>query len=391
MKKKKILVIVGRLLPPAVSTTGMAAVYNLLKVVAREERVELHILTTRSSWSYPGTDSWAKLQKEKYGLKFHFVRGDYLGLQTSLNLILTRALLLFKAAWLGRRCKFDLIHDYSSLPVLIGFTGLLGKICGCKTIHTLYVANTTFLGSSRLAFGLEGVSKIVCVSEQIRKDLLGTKGCSDKIVYLPLGVDSEKFKPVALTEGSQTVLFLGLLEERKGPFVLARAAEKVIQTYPQAVFIFAFYGREGPNPHQGTNKKKLQKMLADLPKDKIMLLEGKRDIPQLMSAVDIFVLPTFSLHGTLGQPLTLLEAMSAGKPCVVSDVCCGDGLVEDGVNCLLFKFGDTDDLVDKLNLLLGDGKLQEELGRNARRKIVGSFDINKTAEKLSELYLKLLR
>lgn len=385
MEKKKILVIVGRLLPPAVSTTGMAAVYNILRVVAREESLELHVLTTRSSWSCSGVESWAKSQKEKYGLTFHFVRGDYLGLQTSLNLILTRIFLLLKAVRLGRRHKFDLLHDHSSLPLLVGITGVLGKICGCKAAHTLCTVNETFLGSPRLAFGLSRVSKIICVSKQIREDLLRAKGCPDKIVYLPLGVDSEKFRPAASSPNSQTVLFLGLLEERKGPFVLAKAVKEVIHTHPQSIFTFAFYGKEGPNPHHYSNKRKLQRMFSGLG-DNVRLLEGQLDVPQLMSAVGIFVLPSLSLHGTLGQPLTLLEAMSAGKPCVVSDVCRGDGLVEDDVNCLLFQSGDVDDLANKIHLLLDDKVLREKLARNARQKIVDQFDIHKTAKDLSDLY-----
>ncbi len=372
MRKRKILVIAVGIWPPAVKMAGTAAIYHLLKLLAKEDTFEIHVLTALPSWSDPDVGQWAKRRKTEYNLTLHFVKAD--------NPLLTRALFFLGAIKLHRQFKFDLIHDYSSSPLLVGWTGILGKICRCETLHTLCAVNEGFLGSANLAFGFGWVNGVICTSQRFKGD--------NKVIYLPFGIDAEKFK-LQPKNFQKTILFLGSLEERKGASVLMRAVRKVVEKNPDAKFIFASYGKEGRDPNYYANKKALQKMSSGLEKN-VKFLAGMQDVPQLMADADIFVLPATSLHGTLAPPLTLIEAMSAGKPCVVSDVCRGDGLVEDGVNCLLFQSADSADLGDKIGQLLGDEVLREKLGRNARQRVLDRFDINKVSKKLSELYLEIL-
>ena len=339
---------------------GTAAIYHLLRKINEESVFEFHVLTALPSWADPDVGQWAERQKTEHNLIFHFVKAD--------NLFLTRVLFFLKTIQLNRQFKFDLIHDYSSSPLLVGLTGVLGRICGCKTVHTLCTANKGFWGSKRLDFGRRWVDAVVDQT--------------------PLGVDIEKFK-LRPRSFEKKLLFLGQLDERKGAPLLMRVAKKVVEEYSDAKFIFASYGKEGRDPNYHANKKALRAMSLGLEKN-VKFLEGIQEVPQLMAETDIFILPAVSLHGTLTPPLTLIEAMSAGKPCVVSDVCRGDGLVEDGVNCLLFRSGDVKDLASKIKLLLDDEALRERLGRNARQKIVGQFDVDKISKDLSKLYLRTL-
>lgn len=370
MEKKKILVISVGIWPPAVKMAGTAAIYNLIKRLAQESPFETHVLTALPRGADPEIEDWVRQQKKERNLTFHFVRGE--------SPFLIRPLFFAKALFLNIKYKFDLIHDYSSSPLLAGLTGVLGKICRCKTLHTLCAVNKGVLGSAKLAFGFSWVDKLICTDQRLE---------GEGATYLPFGIDTEKFKPRPKSfEG--TVLFLGSLDERKGAMVLMRAAKEVVKAYPDVKFIFAAYGKEGRDPNYPVNRRKLEELSTGF-KENTAFLEGMQDVPQLMSSVDIFVLPANSLHGTLTPPLTLIEAMSSGKACVVSDVCRGDGLVEDGVNCLLFQSGNVGDLGDKINLLLVDGALREKLSHNAQQKIVEQFDLNKVSAELSDQYLKV--
>ena len=67
----------------------------------------------------------------------------------------------------------------------------------------------------------------------------------------------------------------------------------------------------------------------------------------------------------------------------------GDGLTEDGANCLLFKSGDAEDLARKLIQLLEDSVSSERLGRGARQTIVGSFKIERVTNTLRGIYSAL--
>ncbi len=370
MKKKKILVISVGVVPPSVLIGGMAAVYHLVSRLAQEDLFEIHVLTALPRRAGSEIEDWAHRQKEKNNLTLHFVKSE--------NPLLIRLLFFIKALSLNTKYKFDLIHDYSSSPLLVGLTGILGKLCGCKTLHTLCVVNEGLLGSEKLTFGFPWVDGVICTAPNLFPSEKGTK-------YLPLGINTEDFKP-HLKDFARTVLFLGSLIERKGAAVLLRAAKGVIEKHPDAKFIFASYGRGELDPNYDASKKILQKMSLGFQKN-VEFLTGMEDVPKLLGDADIFVLPATSLHGTLSPPLTLIEAMSAGKPCVVSDVCRGDGLVEDGVNCLLFQSGNVGDLSDKMNLLLDDEALREKLAKNARQKVVEQFEINKVAAELSKVYL----
>jgi len=363
--KKKILVISVGVVPPSVMIGGMAVVYHLVKRLARDEFFEIHVLTALPRGTGSEIDEWVRQQKEKNKLTLHFVKSE--------SPLLIRLLFFVKALSLNAKYKFDLIHDYSSSPLLVGLTGILGKLCRCKTLHTLCVVNNGFLGSRKLAFGFSWVDKVIVTAP----NLLSLKRNVD---CLPLGVDTEEFKTYP-KDFERTVLFLGSLDERKGAAVLMGAAKEIIEKHPDIKFIFASYGKEG--------REALQKINSGFEKN-IKFLTGMQDVPQLLTEADVFVLPAVSLHGTLTPPLTLIEAMSVGKPCVVSDICEGDGLVEDGVNCLLFRSGDYIDLSGKIDLLLGNGSLREKLSQNARQKIIEQFDIEKVSAKMSGLYRRLV-
>lgn len=399
MRKKRILVISGGIWPPAVEMAGTSAIYNLLKYLAHKEKeLDIHILTSTASWTDSDFRSWSRQEEKKHNLKFHFVKGDFFESLSFLNLVLTRISLFLKAINLNRRLKVNLIHDYSSLPFLIGFTGLLGKICRCQTIHTLCTVNSRPIGSTSLIFGLRWIDKIICVGNQVKEKLLYATRRQierEKIIYIPLGVNTKRFKPsckdkfllkkLNISKDSRVILFIGPLEDRKGAFILANAVKKIVALFPKAMFIFVSYGKEGRDPHFVYNKRRLEKILIKF-KNNVLFLEGKQNISRLMSIADIFVLPATSPHGTLAQPITLLEAMSMGKACVVSDIQEGDGLVEHRVNCLLFKSGDVKDLAKKLLLLLSNENLAKKLGRKARKKIIADFSIEKVAKKLYIIY-----
>lgn len=368
MAKKKVLIICNSLCLPSVRVAGMGAIYQLIRTLSQREGWEIHVLTSLPSWGDP--------IQESGGLIFHYLRAD--------NLFWLRLLFFIKAVLLQRRFRYDLIHDYSSLPLLVGVTGWLGKICRCRVVHTLCTANTSFLGSPSLLWGLSGVGRVLCTDRLTRQALVSKAEAGEaKIHYLPLGIDLVRFGP-PLGEGRQsTVLFIGPLRMEKGALVLAKAAEVVVRSHPEVHFVFASYDEFGESDLS------FKRSLARLGKQ-ATFLSGRQDVSALLSRAALFVLPATSRHGTLGQPQILLEAMASGKACLVSDVQRGDGLVEDGVNCVLFRSGNPQDLARKLLYLLSRPRERERLGRMAREKVVREFDMVKVIGVLVQLYTNLL-
>ena len=89
--------------------------------------------------------------------------------------------------------------------------------------------------------------------------------------------------------------------------------------------------------------------------------------------------------------MVLLEAMSAGKACVVSDVE-GSGmswLVEDGKTGLVAPTHDTNGLTDALCRLRDDPELAARLGQNGRQKFLTALTIEASARAIRDLYDQL--
>jgi len=100
---------------------------------------------------------------------------------------------------------------------------------------------------------------------------------------------------------------------------------------------------------------------------------------------DLFVLP--SLYEPI--PIAILEALAAGLPVVASDVGGISELVRPGVNGLLVKPGNPDDLAAAISNLINDSKLRRRLASNARES-VRKYDWPVVAEKYLLFYQELL-
>src|SRR5206468_3294325 len=89
-----------------------------------------------------------------------------------------------------------------------------------------------------------------------------------------------------------------------------------------------------------------------------------RRVPAYLAAADAFVLPS----RTEGHPKALLEAMSAGVPCVASNVGGNRAVIEAGATGLLFDLGDPGGLAEALARVLGDPEGARALAARARAR-----------------------
>ena len=102
-------------------------------------------------------------------------------------------------------------------------------------------------------------------------------------------------------------------------------------------------------------------------------------------AADIFVSPLTTLHGTLGYPLSLLEAMASGKAIVASEIAGITELIVSERNGLLFSAGNGYKLAKAIDTLLTDEALRKNLGMNAMNEVV-KYDAKGIAKKLGKIY-----
>ena len=102
---------------------------------------------------------------------------------------------------------------------------------------------------------------------------------------------------------------------------------------------------------------------------------------------DAFVLPS----KTEGHPKALLEAMSAGVPCVASNVIGNRAVIEPGATGFLFDLGDPGALAETLARVLGDPEGARRLAARARARVVERYDLGRLVAEEIELLKRLAR
>jgi glycosyltransferase involved in cell wall biosynthesis len=137
----------------------------------------------------------------------------------------------------------------------------------------------------------------------------------------------------------------------------------------------------------GRREPEVRKLAADLGLGEVVhFLGNRRDIPDLLHALDIFVLPSHSE----GVSLALLEAMAAGLPVIVTEVGGLPEVVTDGENGLLIPVGDAEALARALRRLLAEPNWARQLGENARRRVRDHFSLDRLGRQINEIYEELV-
>lgn len=117
------------------------------------------------------------------------------------------------------------------------------------------------------------------------------------------------------------------------------------------------------------------------------IFAGKRnDIPNIMKALDVFVLP--SLWEGFG--LVPLEAMAAQKPVVATSVSAIPEVIVDGETGLLIPPKDSIALADAILKLLDDPELAREMGRKGRVRLEKEFSVDRMVSQTEALYDRLI-
>lgn len=119
----------------------------------------------------------------------------------------------------------------------------------------------------------------------------------------------------------------------------------------------------------------------------VIWLGERKDVRNLLSLCDIFVLPSYRE----GFPRTVMEACSLSKPIVTTDtVGCKEAVV-DGYNGFLCRVKDSHDLSLKIERLIVDKDLRAKMGENSRIKAKMEFDVKKVIESYLSLYQNLMQ
>lgn len=237
---------------------------------------------------------------------------------------------------------------------------------------------------------LKVTDKIVAVSESIRKDIIKYDGIdSSKILVIPNGIDTERFKPkgnfadirkeFSIKESDIVVGFVGRVVPAKGLEYLIDALPFLKKEFKNIKLLITGEG--------STMERLKKKAKENNVHDSIIFTGKRRDIPDILSCTDIFVMPSVAE----GLPNALLEAMAMGKPIVATEVGGIPEVIKNGHSGLLVPPRNPEALATAIKDLISNDQLAAKMGQVARHIVLDNFSIWSIAQKWQTLYLSILR
>jgi len=222
------------------------------------------------------------------------------------------------------------------------------------------------------ALGLRAADAVIVTTPELGAHVAARVGAA-KIHLIPNGVDTARFAPAAWTaRRAKNVLYVGRLSEEKNLGVLVEAAARLAGRFELRL---TFVG-DGPARSRLQAEARSRSVAADF----VSVVEHRR-VPRYLADADAFVLPS----STEGHPKALLEAMSAGVPCIASNVGGNRAIIEQGSTGLLFDVGDPKALADALARVLSDLESARALGGRARARVVERYDLARLVAEEIEL------
>jgi glycosyltransferase involved in cell wall biosynthesis len=288
------------------------------------------------------------------------------------------------------------VHTHSSKAGVLGRAAArLASADG--VVHTVHgygfhagqraMVRRAYVGLERLAARL--CDRLVAVADENRRTgvalgLFPESRCE----VIPGGIDvaayarpsaprSELRTALGLPDGAPVVGMIACLKPQKAPEDFVAVAARVRAAVPDACFVLA-----GDGERRGAVEAAARAAGLD---GAFRLLGWRRDVPDLLAAMDVLVLTS----RWEGLPLVLPQAMAAGRPVVATRVNGSPEAVREGVTGHLAEPGDVDGLAERVVALLADPDRRHAMGE-AARAAAPAFDIDAMVRRYEAVYVRVL-
>lgn len=284
--------------------------------------------------------------------------------------------------------RVDIVHNYLLRANLVGsMAARLARVpvvlCSKRGCHErrgfeLVSARIGNALADRVMVNAEAVRDFVHVNESLARE---------KMFVVPSGVDTDRFQPLPPADFKAR---LGLPSDRQVVGVVTRMrVRKGVEEYLRAI---AQLRRRHPRVHGvvagevSLDDDSVQPLVHEFGlEDGLTLLGRRSDMPEVLTAFDIFVL---SSHDE-GMSNAILEAMAMEKPVVATDVGGTCEVVQHGRTGLLVPPRDPEALAAAIDELLLQPERAAEMGRQGRRVVEEGFSARSMVRQMERVYLEL--
>lgn len=369
----------------------------LLQLVSRLDPTKFRIIVVvPTDLSYDGRLSKALTEHNirVIGMNLAVLRRSYFSL-VRFPLYLWRFLLsLYLLIRLIQHEQVDLVHS-NTLAVIPG--AIAAKVMGIKHVWHVHeiIVKPRFLWKLTSWLAAHLADNVVSVSQATHEHLCaGNSQNAQHGIVIYNGIDTTKFqneaqqRQVIRTEwgilpNQSLVGMVGRFSHWKGQSYLLDVAKQVSQTFPNVRFAFVGGTIPGQNEIMEDFKRKIERL--DL-KDIVIYSDYRTDIPAVIDAYDIFVLPSIQPDPF---PTVVLEAMAMARPVVANAIGGCLEMIEDHQTGLLAKPGAIDEMANSILYLLNHPLQATSMGQAALERIDRLFSLEAFVSNWTSLYERL--
>lgn len=287
------------------------------------------------------------------------------------------------ALWLKKH-HVDVLNMHSSRDGWIGgLAGRLAKIpliLRSRHIEVDYPHKFT----SRIVFG-RLPHHVLTTSEKISQGLMRDLGLpASHLTCLPTGIDLERFRPglcstlrteLKIPENTKLLGMVSVLRGWKGHIHLFKALRLIKKTLPDWKLIVAGDGPQRENLPKWAEEEGIR--------EQVYFLGHRTDVPEILSALDLLVVPS---EGHEGIPQIVLQGQAAGVPVIGSRVGGIPEVIQHEVTGLLVPTRDPAALGEAIQRIFNDGELRTKIVTAARAQVESQNCISAMCERLESLY-----
>lgn len=288
----------------------------------------------------------------------------------------------------------DIVHTHASKSGVIGrIAAKLAKVP--KIIHTVH-GFPFYEGLARRKYYFyllieKMIAKITdAILSQSQEDILiarkyRLRSKSGDLVHIGNGINLQQFDPariqreyvreeLGIDANAVVITMVARFNPVKGHRDLVKALKNLEGNW-KAVLI----------GHDEGTKKEVEDFIKQYGlKEKVILLDRRMDIPNVLKESDIYVLPSY----TEGVPRSVIEAQAMGLPAVVTDIRGNREIVVNNQTGFIVPVHCSAALQKALQRLVNDEKLRKSMGSNGRKRIVEHFDEQQVMNKILHEYEK---
>ena len=308
---------------------------------------------------------------------------------------------ILRLAQLIRRERPQILHTHTAKAGAVGRIAALlaGPARPPIVVHTFhghvlrgYFDPLTTLGFRTLERWLARVTtRLIAVSPEVRDDLVGLGVAPrEKFAVIRLGIElgervggddetrRETRRQLGVGPDAFVVGWVGRMTAVKRTDDVVRAFRELLDRDVDAYLCLV---------GDGPDRVRLERLAHELGVVRRCLFVGyQNDVAPYYEVIDALLLPSVNE----GTPVSVIEALAAGRPTVATRVGGVPDVVRDGVDGYLVDVGDAATLGERLAELARDPSLREEMGRAGSARVLARYAVDRLVEDIDAVYRELV-